>query len=324
MTTESTDQDSFAELVQPFRNELRLHCYRMLGSYQDAEDALQETLLAAWRNLGTFEHRSSMRTWLYRIATNQCLNARRSSSRREARELGAPPMPLPRPTRLGEIFWLDPMPDALVGGVADSRPDVRYEQSESISLAFVTALQHLPPRQVAVLLLRDVLGFRASEVAEMLDATVDSVNSALKRARARLRPLHSVDGAGAPPPPSSTSENELVARFVSAYESGDLDGLVELFTDDVFFSMPPLPQEYLGRDAVGEFFSLLFDVGRVYRTVPTRANGQPAFGLYARAADGVYHGTGFMVLTLADEQIAALTRFETTVLPWFGLPRSLR
>ena len=198
---------------------------------------------------------------------------------------------------------------------------MRYEQSESISLAFVTALQHLPPRQVAVLLLRDVLGFRASEVAEMLDATVDSVNSALKRARARLRPLRG--GADATPPPSSPPENELVARFVSADQAGDLDGLVELFTDDVFFSMPPLPQEYQGRDAVAEFFSLLFDVGRVYRTVATRANGQPAFGLYARAADGVYHGTGFMVLTLADQQIAALTRFETTVLPWFGLPRSL-
>jgi RNA polymerase sigma-70 factor (TIGR02960 family) len=322
MTSESTDQETFSALVQPFRNELRLHCYRMLGSYQDAEDALQETLLAAWRNLGTFEHRSSMRTWLYRIATNQCLNARRSSSRREARESGVPPMPLPAPTRLGEIFWLEPTPDAQVGAVDESRPDVRYEQSESISLAFVTALQHLPPRQVAVLLLRDVLGFRAGEVAEMLDATVDSVNSALKRARRRLHDLR--PEAAAAPTPGSAAENDLVGRFVSAYESGDIDGLVELFTDDVFFSMPPLPHEYQGREAVGEFFALLFEVGRVYRTVPTRANGQPAFGLYARAADGVYHGTGFMVLALADEQIAALTRFETTVLPWFGLPRSLR
>ena len=321
MTTESTDREAFAALVQPFRNELRTHCYRMLGSYQDAEDALQETLLAAWRNLGSFEHRSSVRTWLYRIATNQCLNARRSSSRREARELGVPPMPLPRPTRLGEIFWLEPAPDAVVGAVDDSRPDVRYEQSESISLAFVTALQHLPPRQVAVLLLRDVLGFRASEVAEMLDATVDSVNSALKRARARLHDLR--PEADAAPTPGSAAEHDLVGRFVSAYESGDIDRLVELFTDDVFFSMPPLPQEYEGRDAVGEFFALLFEVGRVYRTVPTRANGQPAFGLYARAADGVFHGTGFMVLTLAGGGIKALTRFETTVLPWFGLPRSL-
>ena len=324
MTTESTDQESFAATVQPFRDELRVHCYRMLGSYQDAEDAVQETLLAAWRNLGAFEHRSSLRTWLYRIATNQCLNARRSSSRREARESGVPPMPLPQPTRMGEIFWLEPMPDAAVGATDDSRPDVRYEQSESISLAFVTALQHLPPRQVAVLLLRDVLGFRASEVAEMLDATVDSVNSALKRARAGLRGLRGGDGPAEPPAPGSPAENDVVARFVSAYEAGDLDGLVGLFTDDVFFSMPPLPHEYQGRDPVGEFFARLFAVGRVYRTVPTRANGQPAFGLYARAADGVFHGTGFMVLTLADEQIAALSRFETTVLPWFGLPRSLR
>jgi RNA polymerase sigma-70 factor (ECF subfamily) len=321
MTTESTDQEGFAELVQPFRNELRLHCYRMLGSYQDAEDALQETLLAAWRNLAAFEHRSSLRTWLYRIATNQCLNARRSSSRREARELGVPPMPLPRPTRLGEVFWLDPMPDTMIGAVEEARPEARYEQSESISLAFVTALQHLPPRQVAVLLLRDALGFRAAEVAEMLDATVDSVNSALKRARARLHDLR--PEAGAAPSPGSAAEHDLVGRFVNAYEAGDIDGLVELFTDDVFFSMPPLPHEYQGREAVAEFFALLFEVGRVYRTVPTRANGQPAFGLYARAADGVFHGTGFMVLTLVDEQIQALTRFETTVLPWFGLPRSL-
>jgi RNA polymerase sigma-70 factor (TIGR02960 family) len=321
MTTESTDQETFADLVEPHRNELRLHCYRMLGSYQDAEDALQETLLSAWRSLGSFERRSSMRTWLYRIATNQCLNARRAGTRREARELGVPPMQLPRPTRLGEIFWLDPMPDTAGGSVEG--PDVRYERSESISLAFVTALQHLPPRQVAVLLLRDVLGFRASEVAEMLGATVDSVNSALKRARARLNPLRT-EAALAAPTPGSASENEVVARFVSAYESGDINGLVELFTDDVFFSMPPLPHEYEGRDAVREFFALLFEVGRVYRTVPTRANGQPAFGLYARAADGVYHGTGFMVLTLAAGQVRALTRFETTVLPWFGLPRSLR
>ena len=311
-----TDEEAFSAQVEPFRNELRLHCYRMLGSYQDAEDALQETLLAAWRNLASFEHRSSMRTWLYRIATNQCLNARRAHSRREARQTGAPPMQLPPPTRLGEIFWLEPMPDAVLP------PDLRYEQSESISLAFVTALQHLPPRQVAVLLLRDVLGFRASEVAGMLETTVDSVNSALKRARAGLRDLRAESAAVAPQSGSPT-ENEVVARFVSAYESGDLDGLVELFTDDVFFSMPPLPQEYQGRDAVGEFFSLLFDVGRVYQTVPTRANGQPAFGLYARAADGVYHGTGFLVLTLADRRISAVTRFETTVLPWFGLPRSL-
>lgn len=319
MTTESTDQQTFADLVEPYRNELRLHCYRMLGSYQDAEDALQETLLAAWRSLGSFEQRSSLRTWLYRIATNQCLNARRAGSRREARESGVPPMQLPRPTRLGEIFWLDPMPDAL-GGPVES-PDVRYERSESISLAFVTAVQHLPPRQVAVLLLRDVLGFRASEVAEMLDATVDSVNSALKRARARLQTLHPEPTAA--PTPGSAAEGDLVGRFVSAYESGDIDRLVALFTDDVFFSMPPLPQEYQGRAAVGEFFALLFEVGRVYRTVPTRANGQPALGLYARAADGVFHGTGFMVLTLADQEIKALTRFETTVLPWFGLPRSL-
>ena len=322
MTTESTDQESFADLVQPFRNELRLHCYRMLGSYQDAEDALQETLLAAWRNLGTFEHRSSMRTWLYRIATNQCLNARRSSSRREARELGVPPMPLPRPTRLGEIFWLEPMPDALVGcrRRLPARREVRAVRVDLAGLRHRAAAPPASPGGRAAAARRPRLprqrgGRDAGRDGRLGQQRAEaSPRSAARRCAPR---------SAAAPPPGSAAENDLVGRFVSAYESGDLDGLVELFTDDVFFSMPPLPQEYQGRDAVGEFFALLFEVGRVYRTVPTRANGQPAFGLYARAADGVFHGTGFMVLTLAGEQIAALTRFETTVLPWFGLPRSL-
>src|SRR5215472_10701604 len=182
------DGDAFDELTEPYRRELQVHCYRMLGSLQDAEDALQDTLLAAWQGLGGFERRASIRTWLYRIATNRCLNARRSASRRPAKEWNIPEVEPPEPTRLGEIVWLEPYPDAMLEGATGTPPgpEARYEQTESISLAFVTALQALPPRQLAVLILRDVLGFHASEVAGMLDSTVESVTSALKRARASL------------------------------------------------------------------------------------------------------------------------------------------
>ena len=183
------DGEAFQELIEPYRRELQVHCYRMLGSLQDAEDALQETLMAAWQGLGGFEERASIRTWLYRIATNRCLNARRSASRRPAKEWDIAEYQPPEPTRFGEIVWLEPFPDALLEGVMDVPlgPEARYEQAETISLAFVTALQVLPPRQLAVLVLRDVLGFHASEVAEMLDSTIDSVNSLLKRARAGLQ-----------------------------------------------------------------------------------------------------------------------------------------
>jgi RNA polymerase sigma-70 factor (TIGR02960 family) len=180
------DGEAFRELTEPYRRELQVHCYRMLGSFQDAEDALQEVLLSAWQGLGGFtEERASLRTWLYAITTNRCLNALRSSRRRAAKEWDVPNVDPPEPTRLGEVVWLQPYPDDLLTDVP-SAPEARYEQAEAISLAFVTALQLLPPRQVAVLILRDVLGFRASEVAGMLGVTVESVNSALKRARASL------------------------------------------------------------------------------------------------------------------------------------------
>jgi RNA polymerase sigma-70 factor (TIGR02960 family) len=183
------DGDAFQELTEPYRRELQVHCYRMLGSFQDAEDALQDTLLAAWQGFAGFEGRASIRTWLYRVATNRCLNARRSASRRPAKEWDVPAVEPPEPTRLGEVVWLEPYPDALLEGAIDVPlgPEAHYDQTESISLAFVTALQVLPPRQLAVLILRDVLGFHANEVADMLDSTVESVNSALKRARASLQ-----------------------------------------------------------------------------------------------------------------------------------------
>ena len=316
------DGDAFRELTEPHRRELHVHCYRMLGSLQDAEDVLQDSLLAAWQGIGSFEGRASPRTWLYRITTNRCLNARRSASRRRAKAWDVPDVRPPEPTRLGEVVWMQPYPDTLLDGVIDAPlgPEARYEQRESISLAFVTALQVLPSRQLAVLVLRDVLGFRASEVAEMLDATVESVTSALKRARTTLQSRVGED------PPSGTDagpEDAVVAKFVAAWESADLDALVVLLTDDVFVSMPPMPFEYEGRDVVARFCASIFAGGRRFDLVPTRANGQPAFGAYLRAPSGISHGAGLYVLTLSADRICAMTRFENTVLPSFGLPRSL-
>jgi RNA polymerase sigma-70 factor (ECF subfamily) len=318
--------DAFRALTEPYRRELHVHCYRMLGSFQDAEDALQETLLSAWQGFRGFEGRASLRTWLYRIATNRCLNARRSASRRPAKAWDVPEVEPVEPTSLGDVVWLQPYPVALLAGATDAppSPDARYEQRAAVSLAFVTALQLLPPRQVAVLVLRDVLGFRASEVAGMLDSTAGSVDSALKRARSALQGRRPPAGDGAPPPVAgSRAEDAVVESFVRAWQAADLDGLVALLTDDVFVSMPPMPFEYEGRDVVARFCAGIFRAGRRFDLVPTRANAQPALGAYLRAPGGVSHGVGLYVLTLAGGRIRAMTRFEDTVLPWFGLPRSL-
>ena len=326
------DGEAFRELTEPYRRELQVHCYRMLGSLQDAEDVLQETLLAGWQGLGGFEERASIRTWLYRIATNRCLNTLRSTSRRPAKEWNVPQIEPPEPSRLGEVVWLEPYPDALfeeaIGAIGAIEiplgPEARYQQNEAISLAFVTALQLLPARQRAVLILREVLGYQANEVADMLDSTVESVNSALKRARATLRDRQPEAGDREPPPaPDSHAEHALVAKFVRAWESGDIDGLVALLTVDVSSSMPPFPHEYHGRDLVARFCAIILRHRR-HDLVATRANGQPAFGVYLRGADGgVRHGTGLFVLTLTGDRIHAMTRFESSVLPWFGLPLSL-
>jgi len=320
------DGDAFRQLIEPYRRELQVHCYRMLGSVQDAEDVLQNTLLAAWQGLAQFEGRASLRTWLYRIATNRCLDALRSASRRPAKEWDVPQVEPPAPSRLGEVVWLEPLPDSLFQTAIDLPlgPEARYERLESISLAFVTALQVLPPRQVAVLILRDVLGFHTSEVAGMLDWSADAVNSALKRARAGLQRRLATDaGNEAAPAPDSPAEDAIVARFAHAWESADVDALVALLTDDVFMAMPPIPFEYEGPDLVARFCTNIFDAGRRFDLVPARANGQPAFGAYLRAANGVSHGVGLYVLTLRGARICAMTRFENGVLPWFGLPRSL-
>lgn len=315
--------EAFRALTAPYHRELQVHCYRMLGSVQDSEDALQNTLLAAWRGLSDFEGRSSIRTWLYRIATNCCLSMLRSANRRAAKESNMVDNEWPEPSRLGDIPWLEPLPDSVLDGalVAPPGPEATYEQTESITLAFVTALQILPARQRAVLILREVLGYRAAEVAAMLDCTVESVNSALKRARAGLGETD----VGAPPPPiESPVERDLVARFVRAYQAGDVDAVVELLTADVRLTMPPEPFEYHGREKVSRFLAAVFRAGPRYRLIRTRANCAPAFGLYLRTPhSAIEHGVGLLVLGLATDHIGALTRFDSGVLPRFGLPASL-
>ena len=299
----------------------------MLGSLQDAEDALQDTLLAAWQGLGGFEGRASIRTWLYRIATNRCLNARRSASRRPAKEWDVPGVEPPEPTRLGEVVWLEPYPDALLEGAIDAPlgPEARYEQTESISLAFVTALQVLPPRQLAVLDPARRPRIPRRPRWPTCWTRPSSRSTAPSNGRAPACSSRRAGHATREPAPAadSPSEEAIVAKFVRAWESADLDALVALLTDDVFMSMPPMPFEYEGRDAVARFCAGIFGAGRRFDLVPTRANGQPAFGAYLRAPDGIRHGTGLYVLTLTGDRICAMTRFENSVLPWFGLPRSL-
>jgi len=322
------DEQAFGDLVGPHRRELQVHCYRILGSVLDAEDALQETLLAAWQGLAGFEGRSSLRVWLFQIATRRCLNALRAASRRPPVEWPPPGVELPAPTRLGEVTWLDPYPDVLLEGLADAAPgpEARYEATEAISVAFVTALQLLPPRQRAALILRDVLGFRASEAAAILDSTEESVTSALKRARSALQYQRAQSGGLEPPPPGSASERALVQRFARAYEAGDVDAVVALLTKDAWLVMPPVPLRYQGRELAARFWAATaFRPGRSARLVPTRANGQPAFGLYIRDPHApVAHANGILVLTLAGGQISVVTGFlRTGALPVFGLPRTL-
>ena len=321
----SGDAVAFEQLVGPYRREMQVHCYRILGSVADAEDALQETLTAAWRALGGYQGRAGIRTWLYRIATSRCLNMLRAASRRPQARPPALDFEPPEPTRLGEVVWLEPYPDVLFDlpdGAAG--PEARCETREAISLAFVTALQLLPPRQRAALILRDVLDFSGREVAGLLDTTEQSVASAVKRARATLaRELPSPDQPA--PAPGSPREQELVSRLVRAFEAGDVDGIVALMTGDVWLRMPPVPLEYQGRELARRFFSdVAFRRGRRYVLVPTRANGQPAFGVYLRdPLTGVGHASGLVVITLAGEQVSAITRFDSGVLSRFGLPRTL-
>jgi RNA polymerase sigma-70 factor (ECF subfamily) len=315
------DDEAFRRLIEPYQRELHLHCYRLLGSLQDAEDTLQETMVAAWRGLAGYQERASMRTWLYRIATNRCLNALRDSERRPLPTL--PPM-TPPPTRTTEPLWMQPYPDVLLAGLPDDTPgpEAVFERREAVSLAFITAVQSLPPRQRAVLVLRDVLGYRAAEVAELLDTTEESVTSALKRARAAIP--RSTRAAALP---TSAAERDVIDRFADAIERGDAEAMVKLLTDDAWLTMPPAPLEYQGHDVIANFIWLVgFRSGtRRYRLIRADANGQPGFGCYIYDGDDpVGRAHGVLVLTLDGDQISMVTRFvDNTVLPFFGLPRSI-
>jgi RNA polymerase sigma-70 factor (ECF subfamily) len=320
------DELAFRELTDPFRRELELHCYRILGSLQDAEDMLQETLLAAWRGLDGFEGRASLRTWLYRIATNRCLNLLRSNARRPAEEV--PPMPEPTPpTRRSEPLWLQPYPDILLEDLPDSAPGpaARYETKEATALAFVAGLQRLPPLQRTALVLRDVLGFSAGESATILETTEASVKGALQRARAALAERR-IDASRAPVP-DSPREREMVGRFTEAFERGDTAAVVALLTDDAWVTMPPYPFEYQGKEDITLFLEDRARLrGAPLRLLPTRANGQPAFGCYLHDRHApVARPFSFLVLTLDGEQISAITAFtaDTSIFARFGLPRTL-
>jgi RNA polymerase sigma-70 factor (TIGR02960 family) len=321
------DEDAFRELTDPYRRELQLHCYRIVGSAQDAEDLLQETLLAAWRSLEQFEERASVRAWLYRIATNRALDALRARRRRpgELQRMTE----VPEPTRRAEPIWLEPYPDVLVEAIPDDAPgpEARYETKEAVALAFVAGLQHLPPQQRAVLVLRDVLGFRAEEVADMLETSEASVNSLLRRARAAFETRLPATVRERAPLPNSKRERNIVGRLAGAFEVGDIDGVVALLTDDAWLTMPPEPYEYQGQAAIGTFLNdRAVRRGGPLRLVPTRANGQPAFGCYFPPPQtGIARRYGLLVLTLEGDQISAMTWFaDSSVFPHFGLPRTLR
>jgi RNA polymerase sigma-70 factor (TIGR02960 family) len=321
------DEEAFRELTDPYRRELQLHIYRIVGSTLDGEDLLQETMFAAWRDLRRFEERASVRAWLYRIATNRSLDALRAIRRRphDAQRMTG----VPEPTRRADPIWLEPYPDVLLEGIPDEAPgpEARYELKEAIALAFIVGLQHLPPQQRAVLVLRDVLGYRAAEVAAMLETTEASVNSLLQRARAAFESRLPATGRERAPLPSSRQEQAVIGRFADAVEAGDVDGMVALLTDDAWLSMPPEPYEYQGPGAIGVFLSdREAKRGARLRVVPTRANGQPALACYfPDPHTEVAHAYSLFVLTLEADRISAITWFwGSGFFPHFGLPRMLR
>ncbi|MQY09091.1 ECF RNA polymerase sigma factor SigG [Actinomadura sp. RB68] len=316
-----TDDREFQQLIDPYRRELLAHCYRMLGSIHDAEDQLQETCLRAWRHYGDFEGRSSLRTWLYRIATNACLTAIEQRGRRPMPSgLGGPTEDPERPVVASpEVPWLEPVPDGMIS--ADpADPAAIVAGRESTRLAFVAALQHLPARQRVVLILRDVLKWKAAEVAELFDTTTASVNSALQRARAQLAEVAPDRDALAEP--TDPAQRELLERYAEAFENADIAGLVELFKKDAVWEMPPFPQWFVGAETIGRLIEAQCGpVPGEMRMLPARANGQPAFGMYKRDEDGVHRPYQLQVFDLGAEGIAQVSAFfDTSLFPLFGLP----
>ncbi len=315
--------EDFERRTDPFRRELLVHCYRMLGSVQDAEDLLQETMLRAWRARERFDAgRASLRTWLYRIATNACLNALESRNRRPLPSGMVGPSDDPEAPMIPrqEVPWLQPFPDAMLGAERED-PATALANRGSMRLAFVAAMQYLTPRQRAVLILRDVLDWSAAEVAGALDTTPAAVNSALQRARARL------EGAGEDQidEPSDLDRRALIDRYVTAFENADVAALERLLTDDAVLEMPPVLNWFVGREAYGRFIAHLFAVrGSAWRMIPTAANCQPAVGAYLRGQDGAYHVHTLQVFTVTDQGISHNVVFQDpSLFATFGLPPRL-
>jgi RNA polymerase sigma-70 factor, ECF subfamily len=324
MSTDTVSETDFVTAADPYRRELLAHCYRMLGSVHDAEDLVQETYLRAWRGYDRFEGRSSLRTWLHQIATRACLTALDGRARR------------PLPTGLGtpgshagdplveqpELPWLEPIPDALLE--AQNDPASIVAGRTSLRLAVIAAMQNLPPRQRAVLILRDVLAWRAAEVAELLDMTTVAVNSALQRARAQLD--QAAPQADAITEPTSAAQRDLLDRFVIAFENKDIPAIVELFATDAIWEMPPFVEWYQGADNIGRLIDTQCPAQGPgdMRLIPTTANGQPAFGLYMRGADGTYTPFSMPVLTIGPAGLTHVASFfDLRLFETFGLPASL-
>jgi RNA polymerase sigma-70 factor (ECF subfamily) len=323
----------FERLAEPLRREIKVHCYRMLGSLHEAEDAVQETYLRAWRSFDGFKA-GSFRAWLYRIATNVCLNA--LAARKHAQRLlpnqqapAAVIVQMPEGAPPAEVAWLEPYPDSNLEGIADEapNPEARYASREAVQLAFVAAIQELPARQRAALLLCDVLGWAAAEAATLLGGSTASINSALQRARETLAKRYP-DGRAPASRRPSPAQQKLLDRYLLAWEGHDLDGFVALLKEDATFTMPPWPQWYAGRQAIGSFFAMAWQTCGGLRLVPTAANGQPAFAVYERsAADGRWTAHSIHVVALVNDAISTLTAFVPPagprLFPSFGLPLTL-
>ncbi len=325
--SEQTSQ-AFGRLAEPLRREIKVHCYRMLGSLHQAEDLVQESYLRAWRGFDRFEG-GSFRAWLYKIATNACLNAiesRKHVQRLLPDQLGPSTTQMPDGPPPTDIVWLEPYPDSYLEGIADDapNPEARYAAREAVQLAFVAAIQQLPPRQRAVLLLCDVLGWASAEAAALLGGTTASINSALQRARETLAKRYPGGRPVAAPRPSP-EQQELLNRYLKAWEGHDVDGFVTLLKEDATFTMPPWLQWYVGRDAIRSFFGMAWKTCGGLRLVPTAANGQAAFAVYERSgAEGRWNAHAIHVLTIRDHLISTLTAFQPpagpNLFPTFGLP----